>query len=45
MSDEEIKKSEKEADNGKADKLLATEDYQLHEALLLLKGLTIFNRS
>jgi carboxyl-terminal processing protease len=45
MSDEEIKKSEKEADNGKADKLLATEDYQLHEALLLLKGLTILNRS
>lgn len=45
MSDEEIKKSEKETDNGKADRLLATEDYQLHEALLLLKGLTIFNRS
>ncbi len=45
MSDEEIKQSEKEADQAKADKLLATEDYQLHEALLLLKGLTILNRS
>jgi carboxyl-terminal processing protease len=45
MSDEEIKKSEQESGNGKADKILATEDYQLHEALLLLKGLTILNRS
>ncbi len=46
MSDEEIKKSEKESKKStKSDKVLATEDYQLHEALLLLKGLTILNRS
>jgi carboxyl-terminal processing protease len=45
MSDEEIRESEKEADKDKPDKILATEDYQLHEALLLLKGLTILNRS
>jgi len=45
MSDEEIKKSEKASKKGKGDKILATEDYQLHEALLLLKGLTILNRS
>jgi carboxyl-terminal processing protease len=45
MSDEEIKKSEKAADKDKPAKVLATEDYQLHEALLLLKGLTILNRS
>jgi carboxyl-terminal processing protease len=45
MSDEEIKKSEKAAKKSKSDKLLATEDYQLHEALLLLKGLTILDRS
>jgi carboxyl-terminal processing protease len=45
MSDEEIRKSEKEADKDKSVKVLATEDYQLHEALLLLKGLTILNRS
>ena len=45
MSDEEIKKSEDASKKGKKDKVLATEDYQLHEALLLLKGLTIFNRS
>ncbi|MGB5641533.1 MAG: S41 family peptidase, partial [Gammaproteobacteria bacterium] len=44
MSEEEIKKSKEKA-KSKEDKLLATEDYQLHEALLLLKGLTIFNRS
>jgi carboxyl-terminal processing protease len=44
MSEEEIKKSKKTA-KPKDDKVLATEDYQLHEALLLLKGLTIFNRS
>jgi len=42
MSEEEIKKSGKKSEE---DKVLATEDYQLHEALLLLKGLTIFNRS
>ena len=46
MSDEEIKESEKNAKKkSKGDKVLATEDYQLHEALLLLKGLTIFNKS
>ena len=45
MSDEDIKKSEKASKKGKGDKILATEDYQLHEALLLLKGLTILNRS
>ncbi len=46
MTDEEIKKSEKDANKSKkGDKVLATEDYQLHEALLLLKGLTILDRS
>ncbi len=40
--DEADKESEKEKENGK---LLATEDYQLHEALLLLKGLSILSRS
>lgn len=45
MSEEEIQKSQKESKTSKGDKLLATEDYQLHEALLLLKGLTIFNKS
>jgi carboxyl-terminal processing protease len=45
MSDEEIKKSEDASKKGKKDKVLATEDYQLHEALLLLKGLTILNKS
>jgi carboxyl-terminal processing protease len=45
MTDEEIKKSEQESDKAKDSKVLATEDYQLHEALLLLKGLTILNRS
>jgi carboxyl-terminal processing protease len=45
MTDDEIKKSQKVSDEEKSDKLLATEDYQLHEALLLLKGLTILNRS
>ena len=45
MTDEEIKNSDKESSKSKGDKILATEDYQLHEALLLLKGLTILNRS
>jgi len=45
MTDEEIKKSEQESKKDKSDKVLATEDYQLHEALLLLKGLTILDRS
>ena len=45
MSEEEIKKSDEDSSKTKSDKLLATEDYQLHEALLLLKGLTILNRS
>jgi carboxyl-terminal processing protease len=45
MSDEDIKKSDKTSGKTKDEKVLATEDYQLHEALLLLKGLTIFNKS
>jgi carboxyl-terminal processing protease len=46
MTDEEIEESEKDAKKSKkVDKVLATEDYQLHEALLLLKGLTILDRS
>jgi carboxyl-terminal processing protease len=45
MSDEEIKKAEKASKKNEGGKVLATEDYQLHEALLLLKGLTILNRS
>ena len=46
MTDEEIEKSDKDSEKkSNGDKILATEDYQLHEALLLLKGLTIFNRS
>jgi carboxyl-terminal processing protease len=46
MSDDEIEQSKKDsAKKKKSDKILATEDYQLHEALLLLKGLTILNKS
>jgi len=45
MSDADIKKSDDASKKGKKDKVLATEDYQLHEALMLLKGLTIFNKS
>ena len=45
MSDEEIKQSDKDTKKAKGEKILATEDYQLHEALLLLKGLTILNKS
>lgn len=45
VSDEKGKKSEKASKEDKTDKVLATEDYQLHEALLLLKGLTILDRS
>jgi carboxyl-terminal processing protease len=45
MTDEEIKKSEQESKKDNSDKVLATEDYHLHEALLLLKGLTILDRS
>jgi carboxyl-terminal processing protease len=44
MSEEEIQKA-KEEKKAKGEGILATEDYQLHEALLLLKGLTILNRS
>lgn len=44
MTEEEIQKA-KDDKKSKGDGVLATEDYQLHEALLLLKGLTIFNRS
>ena len=45
MSDEEIRQHEKDSEKKKGEKILATEDYQLHEALLLLKGLTIFSKS
>ena len=45
MSDEEIRQNEKNSEKNKDVKVLATEDYQLHEALLLLKGLTIFSKS
>ena len=45
-SDEAIKNAEDESDDAKkTGKVLATEDYQLHEALLLLKGLSLYNRS
>jgi carboxyl-terminal processing protease len=45
-SDEAIKNAEDESDEVKKNgKVLATEDYQLHEALLLLKGLSLYNRS
>jgi carboxyl-terminal processing protease len=44
MTEEEIQKS-KDDKKSEGDGVLATEDYQLHEALLLLKGLAIFNRS
>jgi carboxyl-terminal processing protease len=41
-TDDEIEKSAKtQEDKSKDSKLLATDDYQLHEALTLLKGLTI----
>ena len=45
MSDEEIRQNEKDSEKSKDEKVLATEDNQLHEALLLLKGLTIFSKS
>lgn len=45
-SDEEIQNAEDESEEAKKNgKVLATEDYQLHEALLLLKGLSLYNRS
>jgi carboxyl-terminal processing protease len=45
-SEEAIKNAEEESDEAKKNgKVLATEDYQLHEALLLLKGLSLYNRS
>jgi len=41
-TDAEIEKSAKTTeDKSKGDKMLATDDYQLHEALMLLKGLSI----
>jgi len=41
-TDEEIKQEiQAEEKNGKDKKVLASEDYQLHEALVLLKGLSI----
>ena len=44
-SEEEIDKAEKdEKKTVKTEAVLATEDYQLHEALMLLKGLSIFGR-
>ena len=43
-TDEEIEKENKaEEENGKNKKVLASEDYQLHEALTLLKGLSILS--
>ncbi|MDH5389323.1 MAG: S41 family peptidase [Gammaproteobacteria bacterium] len=43
-TDEEIEKeNQAEEENGKNKKVLATEDYQLHEALTLLKGLDILS--
>ena len=45
-SDDAIENAEDESDEAKKNgKVLATEDYQLHEALLLLKGLSLYNRS
>ena len=45
-SDEEIQNAEDKSEEAKKNgKVLATEDYQLHEALLLLKGLSLYNRS
>ena len=42
-SQEAIEKAEKETEKSvNTEKVLATEDYQLHEALMLLKGLSIF---
>jgi carboxyl-terminal processing protease len=44
-SQEAIEKAEKETEKSvNTEKVLATEDYQLHEALMLLKGLSIFGR-
>lgn len=45
-TDEEIRREieESKADTDEEEKVLAAEDYQLHEALVLLKGLTILNR-
>jgi carboxyl-terminal processing protease len=44
-SEEAIEKAEKDAEKSvKSEKVLATEDYQLHEALILLKGLSIFGK-
>jgi carboxyl-terminal processing protease len=43
-TDEEIQKDAKtKAESEKTKKVLASDDYQLHEALVLLKGLTILN--
>lgn len=45
-TDEEIRQEieESKADPDEEEKVLAVEDYQLHEALVLLKGLTILSR-
>jgi carboxyl-terminal processing protease len=44
-SQEAIEKAEKETEKSvNTEKVLATEDYQLHEALMLLKGLSIFGK-
>ncbi|MDA3868585.1 MAG: S41 family peptidase [Gammaproteobacteria bacterium] len=45
-TDEEIRQEieSKKADADEDEKVLAAEDYQLHEALVLLKGLTILSR-
>ena len=46
-TDEEIRQEieESKADSDEDKKVLAAEDYQLHEALVLLKGLTILSRN
>ena len=46
-SDEAIKKANEEGEKSEAEKskIKASEDYQLYEALLLLKGLNILSKS
>lgn len=45
-SEKAIRDAEQESEEAnKNGKVLATKDYQLHEALMMLKGLSIFNRS
>ncbi len=44
-ANEEGKKSDDSDDEREPEKIRASEDFQLYEALLVLKGLSIFNRS